>query len=355
MRTPELESVLSAKPTQKSIREAIQSLVDGLHESDFVMESDKLPTGVDSSIQALLPEVIYIPAVKDLSDDLKTNEASSFGKLLSILFNQTQGQLGEMEDLFLGLHAQLNVQRTADGTVKDERLPEVRMIEGLLEAHLRSGFPRASVSIEIPPPELKTVLANARISIDDGIRSDFKTKGDGLRRSVTFAILRTYADLRARERYLDPAAATRPYMLLFEEPELFLHPQAQRQLFESLKVFSEDNYVVVSTHSSSFFIPQATGTFIKLAKDYSTVPPRAVAYPVDLSVITLKDQFQLIRQENNDAATAVGDQPFCRPTALSDAFSAPTQSEVCPWPASLSHPVPSKVMSDHSCPSRAPW
>ncbi|WP_165845657.1 ATP-dependent nuclease [Streptacidiphilus pinicola] len=299
---PELDSVLPAKPTQKAIREAIQALVDGLPESEFVMEADKLPTGVDSSIQALLPEVIYIPAVKDLGDDLKTNEASSFGKLLSILFNQTRGQLGEMEDLFLGLHAQLNVQREADGTVRDDRLPEVRAIEDLLESHLRSGFPRASVSIEIPPPELKSVLSNARIAIDDGIRSDFKSKGDGLRRSVTFAILRTYADLRARERDQNPAAASRPYMLLFEEPELFLHPQAQRQLFESLKVFAQENYVLVSTHSSSFFSPQATGTFIKLTKDYSAMPPKAIAYPVDLSDLTLNHQFQLIRQENNDAA-----------------------------------------------------
>jgi putative ATP-dependent endonuclease of the OLD family len=39
---PELESVLPAKPSQKSIREAIQSLVDGLDESEFVMEADKL-------------------------------------------------------------------------------------------------------------------------------------------------------------------------------------------------------------------------------------------------------------------------------------------------------------------------
>ncbi|MFJ8438056.1 ATP-dependent nuclease [Kitasatospora griseola] len=298
---PELDDVLSPKPTQKAIKEAVQNLVAELPEAELVLKDVGLPTGMDSSVHALLPEVIYIPAVKDLSDDLKTNEAASFGKLLSILFSQTKGQFGQMEDLFTELHKKLNLQVEADGSTKDERLPQVKTIERMLEGNLQEAFPRASISLEFPPPELKSVLSNARIAIDDGIRSDFKSKGDGLRRSVTFAILRTYADLRASERETDPSAAARPYLLLFEEPELFLHPQAQRQLFESLKVFAQDNHVLVSTHSSSFFSPQATGTFVKLAKDYTVSPPQARAYPIDLSDLTLKDQFQLIRQENNDA------------------------------------------------------
>ncbi|WP_157845406.1 ATP-dependent nuclease [Kitasatospora phosalacinea] len=299
---PELQEVLASKTSQKAIKEAVQELVDALPEAELELRDVGLSTGIDSSVQALLPEVIYIPAVKDLSDDLKTSEAASFGKLLGILFNQTKGQFDQMEEVFNQLHKALNLQIGEDGSIKDERLPQVKMIEGMLEGNLQQAFPRASISIEFPPPELRSVLSNARIAIDDGIRSDFKSKGDGLRRSVTFSILRTYADLRASERKVDPSASPRPYLLLFEEPELFLHPQAQRQLFESLKVFAEDNHVLVSTHSSSFFSPQATGTFVKLTKDYSSSPPESKAYPIDLSDLALKDQFQLIRQENNDAA-----------------------------------------------------
>ncbi|MFE7192826.1 ATP-dependent endonuclease [Kitasatospora sp. NPDC057541] len=299
---PELQGVLAAKTTQKAVKEAVQDLIDALPEAELELRDIGLSTGIDSSVQALLPEVIYIPAVKDLSDDLKTSEAASFGKLLGILFSQTKGHFGEMEEVFSQLHKALNLQVHPDGSTKDERLPQVQTIEAMLEGNLQQAFPRASISIEFPPPELRSVLSNARIAIDDGIRSDFKSKGDGLRRSVTFAILRTYVDLRASEREVDQGASPRPYLLLFEEPELFLHPQAQRQLFESLKVFAEDNHVLVSTHSSSFFSPQATGTFVKLAKDYTISPPEAKAFPIDLSDLALKDQFQLIRQENNDAA-----------------------------------------------------
>jgi CRISPR-associated exonuclease Cas4 len=47
--------------------------------------------------------------------------------------------------------------------------------------------------------------------------------------------------------------ASRSTYFIFEEPELYLHPQAQRELFSSLKALSEsNNQVLLSTHSSSF-------------------------------------------------------------------------------------------------------
>ncbi|BFO22648.1 hypothetical protein SHKM778_90360 [Streptomyces sp. KM77-8] len=119
---------------------------------------------------------------------------------------------------------------------------------------------------------------------------------------MTFAILRSYAELRTTVRGDSTEVKPRPYLLLFEEPELFLHPRAQRQLFEALRIFAQDNHVLVSTHSTAFYSPQATGTFVKIAKNRSTTPPTAIAYPVDLSHLKAKDQFQMIRQENNDAA-----------------------------------------------------
>ena len=42
-------------------------------------------------------------------------------------------------------------------------------------------------------------------------------------------------------------------MLLIEEPELFLRPQAQRYLYRLLRRFAEaGNQVIYSTHSPSF-------------------------------------------------------------------------------------------------------
>ena len=298
---PELAPVLPSRPTQKQIKEEVEKIVQSMPDDQKKPDDTPLVTGMDKSIHALLPEVIYIPAVKDLSDDLKTAETASFGKLLGILFNSIKPQLADIDTLFDDLRKHFNVTE-ADGVETDGRLKQVVAVERAVEKNLQEAFPDTSIRIEIPPPDLKSVLANAQLAIDDGVRSGFKSKGDGLRRSVTFAILRAYADLRSAERDSDPFSVPRPYLLLFEEPELFLHPRAQMQLFDALRVFAEDNHVLVSTHSSAFFSPQATGTFVKLIKDRSSNPPTAKAYPIDLSDLNLKDQFQMVRQENNDAA-----------------------------------------------------
>jgi predicted ATP-dependent endonuclease of OLD family len=92
--------------------------------------------------------------------------------------------------------------------------------------------------------------------------------------------------------------------LLFEEPELFLHPDAQKILFDALSVVSKEHHVVVTTHSPLFLGPDSTATFVRLTKESAdgTPKPFTKAHPVDLTGIRPKDEFQIICFENNNAA-----------------------------------------------------
>jgi putative ATP-dependent endonuclease of the OLD family len=120
------------------------------------------------------------------------------------------------------------------------------------------------------------------------------------------------AEAKAKEASAQPddpkpeevEVAKRSYLLLFEEPELFLHPDAQRILFEALGRFAVDHHVVVTTHSPLFLGPEATATFVRIAKhtDAAFPKPYSIAHPVDLSVLGQKDAFQIICFENNNAA-----------------------------------------------------
>ncbi len=160
----------------------------------------------------------------------------------------------------------------------------------------------------MPPPELKAILSSAEILVNDGVEGPIETKGDGLRRAIVFAILRTYVELSQPGAMSVEAQAELSHgrhVLLFEEPELYLHPSAQHVLFDALRIFSQRNYVIVSTHSPIFFGPEATSTFIKLHKperNAADSKPCTFAAPIDLSDMKLKDQFQLICFENNNAA-----------------------------------------------------
>lgn len=313
---PELDGQVDNTTNQATAKVLIQQLVDGMPPDQMTEEDRPLPTGIDSSVKSLLPEPIYIPAVKDLSDDTKTKETATFGKVLGILLDQITDKLEDADQLFERLNKQLNLIANNDGTVTDHRLEEVRDIESTVERFIQESFSSVKVRIRIPPPEIKTVLQNAQIYANDGVDGLIETKGDGLRRAMVFSILRSYVELRQKHEAAQLAVDTRDdagskvcppptqYLLLFEEPELYLHPQAQLVLFDALGQFARQHTVVTTTHSPAFFGPDATKTFVKLKKvsEVNVPKPFTHAIPIDLSGVSEKDQFQIICYENNNAA-----------------------------------------------------
>jgi len=305
---PELDGQVSASTTQAQAKELIQKLGDGLPVEDKETRFVALPTGLDKSILPMLPERIYIPAVKDLSDDTKTAETSSFGKILAIVMKTIEPLLAEEQDLFEKLSKKLTRVNGEGGGVQDDRLEEIKNIERTIQSYVRESFANVSVEIEIPPPELKSVLSTARILADDGVKGPLELKGDGLRRAVVFSILRAYVELaRAAPKGGGVTSATvseRGYLMLFEEPELFLHPGAQKILFDAIGIFSKKHHVVVTTHSPLFLGPDATATFVRLSKTEREGIPRPFtkACPIELNGISSRDEFQIICFENNNAA-----------------------------------------------------
>lgn len=321
---PEYKDKLENLTTQKDVYAKLDEIIADLPLDQKELKLSPLPTGIENSIAKFLPEPIYIAAVKDLKDDVKSKESATFGKLLGILmrFLENSKHFETISKSFTELHSLLNVVREAE-QVTDNRIDKLQNIEKQIGTFLKENFPKSTVEIDIPKPELKHVFANARILIDDGVRDIIETKGDGIKRAVTFALLRTYveqlkeqkreiAEAKKVEEVLEEAAAAaveevneQPYLFLFEEPELYLHPNAQKILFEALEnLTAEHNQVFVTTHSPMFFSPQATGTFIKVIKEYpATGKPFGKFLTINLlKEIEAKDAFQIICYENNTAA-----------------------------------------------------
>jgi len=133
-----------------------------------------------------------------------------------------------------------------------------------------------------------------------------ESKGDGLKRTVTFSILRAYVELKRKQGPTQSEGSSPAhYLFLFEEPELYLHPTAQGILFGALREIARTNHVIVSTHSPVFFSADISGTFIKLAKTLDVrvaLKPFAKALCVDLSSLDNKTRFQIISYETNNTA-----------------------------------------------------
>lgn len=305
---PELEAGIADPLTVPQVKAYLASQMELLPADQWTSAEGPLPTGASASIVNLLPEAIYIPAVRDLKDELKTSQSTSFGRLLGLLLEDMTPELGAITDSFQTLDRLLNRARGADST-DDHRHEKVRSLEGRVEGFLQEHFADASVELSIPQPELKTILNNAQIFVDDGSRDLVENKGDGIKRSLTFALLRSYVELLAERSVIEPVAATehqpspRPLIFLFEEPELYLHPRSQRVLFDALATISKSHQVVVTTHSPLFFAPGVTASFVRVAKEPETPKPIGRLYPIDFGLGTDHAKtFRLARFENADAA-----------------------------------------------------
>jgi putative ATP-dependent endonuclease of OLD family len=303
---PELDVMLAESPTQTAIKEARDRIVAALPDGDRVLRDKPLGTGIDAAIKAFLPEPIYIEAVKDVAADVKTTDSAMFGKLLRILLEEVADQFTNIETEFARIQKKLSRVADSSGELRDDRLEQVKKIEATIEGFVQESFPGIHLKMNIPAPELKTIFSAAELTADDGHEGSIVSKGDGLKRAVAFAILRAYTVLRDEGLGGVPHDdSSRPsYLLLFEEPELYLYPWAQRQLFQALAVFARDHPVLVTTHSPMFFSAESTKIFSKFRKVAAPgQAPHAEVFPVDLrESMSDRDAFQIICHENNEIA-----------------------------------------------------
>jgi putative ATP-dependent endonuclease of OLD family len=256
---PELRVLL--KGTGKITKEAIQQFQETYirgHRADLTFTEaleDGPLLGQKNVAGGVLPEFFLVPAVRDLSDEIKIKTTTVFGRLLQRAVKDMAARdprFVELRDQLQNLIAGLNARPSGP----PEALSELARLETSLASELTDWGVR--VSIEVTPPELEKVFElGTQLHLDDGLKTLAEKKGHGLQRAVIFALVRAWA------KALRPAAesgATRPRqasesaIFAIEEPELFLHPHAQRQLLASLAEIAEspEHQVLISTHSTHF-------------------------------------------------------------------------------------------------------
>lgn len=115
------------------------------------------------------------------------------------------------------------------------------------------------VAIEVVPPDLEKLFElGTELHLDDGLKTLAERKGHGLQRAVLFALLRAWAKaLRATPtegEVLAPRKTSESLVFAVEEPELFLHPHAQRRLANAIYDIAgtPDHQIFLCTHSTHF-------------------------------------------------------------------------------------------------------
>jgi predicted ATP-dependent endonuclease of OLD family len=253
----------SGRITKAQLQEALGKYISENADSiefEYNLEETNF-LGAKNIAQGIFGTVIFVPALKNASDELSTKGSSTFNKLLSKVINEmseSNEKYKEAREKIKELTQILNKQ-TADGNDNTERPAELSDLESQIE-NLLSRW-NTTIDIEITPPNIDDVFRlGTQVWVDDGVKTDIAQKGHGLQRSMLFALIRSWivTSKEAKKVEAEDADSGRKtsdstYFIL-EEPELYLHPQAQREFFQTLKDISEQEkgQVIMSTHSSYF-------------------------------------------------------------------------------------------------------
>lgn len=198
------------------------------------------PQGFSNVLKGTLPMFVFVPAVRDVQDEAKGTSASPFGKMLrAIVESVPKEKKKELEDSLTQIKQALN---RGGGS----RLPAVTDAENQLNENLRKIFTNCDLEIEFQTPDFTYLLASPKLLVNDGYRGGIENKGHGLQRAAIFAILQSFATQTAATG----AQTRRTLIFAVEEPELYMHPQAQRTIRRLFKDVAKTDQVFFSTHSS---------------------------------------------------------------------------------------------------------
>jgi len=227
------EEAKLSKDWQKSVPDALN--FDTTAEPTWVVN----PGGIPQNVLSRLPRLIHIPALTESKEIESDEKRFALGECLSLLFEDLVGATplaGEIQDKLDQLEKQMN---PAD---------ESSLVHGLVKeinSIIGDVFPKCGVSIE---PSLQDLLDILRpkydIKVFSNIRTGASRQGTGLIRTCAFAMLRYHARLKIQKEL-----QTRPILVAFEEPELFLHPSAANLLRDTIYSLGESDQIVCTTHS----------------------------------------------------------------------------------------------------------
>lgn len=214
--------------------------------------SDTLFYGAKNISQAKLGTVLYIPDVMTTEEAFKLKGPSPFRDVLNFVVGKVVKKsvsYSALQSSFQKFDEQFPHDKSADGH-------SVKGIQESLNENIREWDVEFNLHINpIDTDEIiKSLVTHSLTDSDLGKDVDIKHFGQGLQRHLIYTILKMsteYVDEdEPKKKEFNPDFT----LILFEEPEAFLHPSQQEILNTSLHTLSEieGNQILVTTHSSTF-------------------------------------------------------------------------------------------------------
>lgn len=220
---------------KKDLEQNFPPLYD-VQETDEWFEN---PGGIPGNVLSKLPRFLKIDA-DVLSGEMDAAKSGTLHNLLSFIFDDVRSQsehykkaVAELAELSKEMDP--NDENGAFGQLMNE-----------LNKVVDDVFPNASINVDTNLTKAETLKPIFDVSMRSNVTTDVSHQGTGLIRSAVFALLRFHKQRTENNMDIDE----RGLIIGFEEPELFLHPNAAENMRRVIyDLAGNNNQIVSSTHS----------------------------------------------------------------------------------------------------------
>ena len=231
--------------------------------------SENLFYGAKNISQAKLGNVIYIPEVSITTEALKLSGPSPLRNMLNFVAKKVVESSQSFQDLtqtFEQFNQAFREEQSQEGF-------SLRSLVDDINDSLKEWAVKFDVNINpLKKEEIVKNLVSSHV-IDNILDKevDITTLGQGLQRHIIYTLLRLSSHYVERKVYKKKEFSPELTLVLFEEPEAFLHPCQQEFLNGNLHTLSsqEGQQIIVSTHSPIFVSRniEELPSLIRLRKD----------------------------------------------------------------------------------------
>ncbi|MDU5333656.1 ATP-dependent nuclease [Enterococcus sp.] len=238
----DFENEIRSKPMPaKKLQDFIDFFENQFDFYDYSTEEiwDENPGGIAPIVISRLPKVLYIPA-HDGAEDLKETKGA-FQNILVELFADVRNESENYKQ------AQILLDKLADELDPENSETEFGKMMVDLNQTLSGVFSGVGLNAKAKLSDANSAIKPTfSVSMISNIPTPVEMQGTGVIRSTVFALLR-YKALRDMKKN----SYERPLIICFEEPEIYLHPNAATQMRDTIYELANtgNNQIVCSTHS----------------------------------------------------------------------------------------------------------
>lgn len=201
------------------------------------------PGGISGNVLSKLPRFLKIKA-DVLAEEMEASKSGTLHDLLSYMFDDVRKGSDHYKKAVEELQ---ELSREMDPT--DEHGAFGQLMRDLNKT-VDDVFPKATINIDTDLTKAESLKPIFGVTISSNVTTDVLHQGTGLIRSAVFALLRF--DKQRREQFSE--TDERGLIIGFEEPELFLHPNAAENMRRVIYELADSNSQIIATTHSPYMI-----------------------------------------------------------------------------------------------------